>query len=134
MSNMIPQTPYLNRIMWEHLEQYTRDMVKNQNKKVYIIAGPIFAQKVGAIGPNKDIQVPSHEFKIVVILDTKQTIHDINKDTPMIAVVLPNMDSDGNLPNLDSSTCAATVSKGPQDKNDWAKYRSTVSEIENLSV
>ncbi len=132
MSNMLPQTPHLNRVVWEHLEQYTRDMVKNQNKKVYIVAGPIFDQNVGAIGPNKDIQVPSREFKIVVILDANQSIQEINKETPMIAVILPNVDSSGQLPKLNSSGCSAPTS-GAQDKNDWAKFKSSVPEIEHLS-
>lgn len=37
MSNMLPQTPYLNRVLWEHFEKYTRDLVFNQHKKVYAI-------------------------------------------------------------------------------------------------
>ena len=34
MSNIVPQTPYLNRVLWEHLEQYTRDNVTKKIKKL----------------------------------------------------------------------------------------------------
>jgi DNA/RNA endonuclease G (NUC1) len=53
LSNMIPQTAYMNRILWKNLEKYTRDLVLTQGKKVYIIAGPIFDENFGKIGVNK---------------------------------------------------------------------------------
>ena len=65
MSNMIPQTPFLNRVIWEHLEQHTRQIVQTQNKKAYIIAGPIYDEDLGSIGPKSDIKVPSKNFKII---------------------------------------------------------------------
>ncbi len=131
MSNVLPQTPFLNRIMWEHLEQYSRDLVKNQNKKLVIIAGPIFDQYLGGIGPHKDIQVPSKEFKIVVILDADASFSSITKDTPMIPVIMPNITSDGNFPKVGQG--CQTFSTGLEDKNDWIKYKSSVEEIERLS-
>jgi DNA/RNA endonuclease G (NUC1) len=99
MSNMIPQTAYLNRVVWEHLESYTRDLVVLQNKKVYVIAGPIFDEDFGAIGPNKDIPVPSKDFKILVILDHDQNLGDPNVTPQIIAVVMPNLLATGEKPN-----------------------------------
>ena len=67
MSNMIPQTSYLNRIIWEHLERHSRDLVQKQHKKLFIIAGPLYDKELGNIGPQKDIPIPSKNFKIIFI-------------------------------------------------------------------
>jgi endonuclease G len=133
MSNMIPQTPYLNRVIWEHLEQYTRDMVRNEGKKVYMIAGPIYDEDFGVIGPDRDIPVPSKNFKIIVILDANQTFADINKNTQMIAVVMPNVLEDGTKPINHADACKFAQPPPSTDHDDWQKYQTTVSEIERLS-
>ncbi|MBC7538145.1 MAG: DNA/RNA non-specific endonuclease [Bacteriovorax sp.] len=138
MSNMIPQTAYLNRVIWEHLEAYTRDLVLNQGKKVYIVAGPIFDQNFGTIGLNKDIPIPSKDFKVVVILDKNQTISDINNNTQIIAVIMPNLLKSGKKP-LDDKTelCSnknlSTIPSGLATSNDWVQYKTTLSEVERLS-
>ncbi|MBC7537619.1 MAG: DNA/RNA non-specific endonuclease [Bacteriovorax sp.] len=133
MSNMIPQTPYLNRVVWEHLEQYTRDLVQKQGKKVYIIAGPIYDLDFGLIGPNKDIPVPSKDFKVIIILDANQTPEDINSNTQIISVIMPNTLQDGSNPLADKTQLCKALSPGPLDRNDWVKYKTTLSEIEKLS-
>ena len=138
MSNMIPQTAYLNRVIWEHLEAYTRDLILTQGKKVYIVAGPIFDQDFGTIGLNKDIPIPSKDFKVVVILDKNQTISDINQNTQIISVIMPNLLRSGKKP-LDDRTelCsnknlspATTASSG---SNDWQQYKTTLAEVERIS-
>ncbi len=133
MSNMIPQTPYLNRVIWEHLEQYTRDLVLTQGKKVYIIAGPIYDEDFGAIGPLNDIPVPSKDFKVILVLDANQTPSDIDQNTPVIAVVMPNTLQDGSKPLVNKGNLcnSALVEKGSAD--DWQKYKTTVSAIEKMS-
>ncbi|MDD4973800.1 MAG: DNA/RNA non-specific endonuclease [Bacteriovorax sp.] len=133
MSNMIPQTPNLNRVSWEHLEQYTRDLVQKQGKKAYIIAGPIYDQDFGLIGPNKDIPIPSKDFKVIIILDANQTPADINNDTPIISVIMPNTLQDGSKPLSDMNQLCKPLSPGPLDRNDWVKYKTTLSEVETLS-
>lgn len=135
MSNMIPQTAYLNRVIWEHLESYTRDLVVNQGKKVYVVAGPIYDEDFGMIGPNKDIPIPSKNFKIIYVLEAGQTASDINASTPTIAVIMPNILRSGKKPiedhqelcNSSTHPLAATL------KDDWKKYLTTVSEIEKES-
>lgn len=134
MSNMVPQTPYLNRVIWEHLESYTRDLVKNQNKKVFIVAGPVYNQDFGSIGPNKDIQVPNANFKIIYILDANQDAKDISEKTNKIVVLMPNVLQDGtpqqtNKPDRCGSMNLAIAS----DPNDWKKYLSDIQTIEKLS-
>lgn len=133
MSNMIPQTPYLNRVIWEHLEHYTRELVRS-GKKVYVFAGPIYDQDFGFIGPQKDIPVPSKEFKVLVVLDANQTPQDINQDTPIVSVIMPNTTADGSAP-LDHALLCNYVAPAQEALNmsDWEKYKTTLPEIEKAS-
>jgi endonuclease G len=125
MSNMTPQTPFLNRGTWEHLERYSRDLVNIQLKKLYIVAGPIFDQDFGNIGPSKNIPIPSKEFKVIFILDKNQSAADINQNTPTIAVVIPNV--------LDRMALCAPVGSSSSMPADWHKYETTLSEVERIS-
>lgn len=118
MSNMIPQTAYLNRSIWEHLESYTRDLVLNQGKKVYIIAGPIFDEDFGAIGPNHDIQVPSKNFKVIIVLDKDQGLQDINSNTQIISVIMPNRLKTGAKPLDNKDELCLEANPPPKPKPD----------------
>ncbi len=133
MSNMIPQTPFLNRGMWEHLESYTRSLVLEQGKKVFIIAGPIYDANFGNIGPNKDIPVPSKEFKIIFILEPNQTVADIHQNTPMIAVIMPNTLKNGQAPVPSTPNCGGSATDSLGSKEDWKQYQTSLTEIENKS-
>ena len=138
MSNMIPQTAYLNRVIWEHLEQYTRDLILNQGKKVYIVAGPIFDQDFGKMGTNNDIPVPSKDFKVIVILDKDQTIRDINSKTELIAVIMPNILKSGKKPfedrtELCSNKSLAAANGAVATPTDWQQYKTTLALVEKLS-
>lgn len=135
MSNMIPQTAYLNRVIWEHLESYTRDLVINQGKKVYIIAGPIYDEDFGKIGPEKNIPVPSKNFKIIFILDANQTADDINEKTPVISVIMPNILKSGKKPTEDQQELCASSTHALMAnlKDDWKKYQTPIAEIEKES-
>lgn len=127
MSNMTPQTPYLNRVIWAHLEQYTRSLVQNEGKTAFIIAGPIYDQDFGAIGPNNDIKIPSKSFKVIFIFDSHQKIFDT------IAVVMPNTLQNGNKPMENKVDLCKPLTSGTNDKNDWEKYKTTLAEVEKLS-
>ena len=132
MSNMLPQTAFLNRVIWEHLESYTRDLVVNKAKKVYVVAGPIYDENFGMIGPDKDIPVPSKNFKIIYILEANQTARDINTNTPTISVIMPNILKSGKKPLQDlqelCSSSTHTLLAAPKD--DWKKYQTSIAEIE----
>ncbi|MBC7428997.1 MAG: DNA/RNA non-specific endonuclease [Bacteriovorax sp.] len=133
MSNMIPQTAYLNRVVWEHLEAYSRSLVKLQGKKLYIIAGPIYDKDLGSIGPDKDIPVPSKNFKIIFILNADQSFSDISASTEKIAVVMPNIYQDGTAPGKSPSDNCPNIDTNHEDKNDWIKYKTTIDVIEKSS-
>jgi endonuclease G len=133
MSNMIPQTAYLNRVVWEHLEAYTRDLVQQQGKKVFVIAGPIYDKEIGNIGPNHDIPVPSKDFKIIFILDANQSDDAIDANTQYIAVIMPNILKNGKTPVPETTGCGGDdgSNAGPSTKDDWRKYTTTLRDIEN---
>lgn len=133
MSNMTPQTPYLNRIIWAHLEQYTRDLVQKQGKKAYIIAGPVYDQNFGSIGPKKDIHVPSKQFKIIYLLDAHEEPGDINTNTEVITVLMPNTLEDGTKPLEDTTALCKPLVPGKSDKNDWMKYKTTIANVEKIT-
>jgi endonuclease G len=135
MSNMIPQTAYLNRVIWEHLEAYTRDLVVNQNKKVFIIAGPIYDEDFGMIGPDKNIRVPSKNFKIIYVLNAGQSSSEINASTPTISVIMPNLLQSGKKPFEDTQELCKTSTHAliPMAKNDWQQYQTSINEIEKES-
>ena len=130
-ANIIPQTAFLNQIIWDKLEDYSRQLVK-QGKKLFIIAGPVYDEDFGMIGPQKNIPIPSKNFKVIFILDMNQNASDINKNSEVIAVMMPNILSDGNKPtngkacetNRQSFQRALSVEK-------WEKYKVPLSDIEN---
>jgi endonuclease G, mitochondrial len=132
MSNMIPQTPYLNRVIWEHLENYTRELVQKQGKHVYVFAGPIYDKDFGKVGANKDIPVPSKDFKIIYVLNANQTAADINANTVTIAVIMPNTLSDGSVQVPYDPGCKGIKDAGV-NSDDWKQYQTTLSDIESKS-
>lgn len=148
MSNMIPQTPYLNRVIWEQLEQFTRNKIVKQHKKAYIIAGPVFDENFGAIGPNKNIVVPSKNFKLIFFLDENQGPEQIGPDTETIAVIMPNVLQDGSKPTMPTGRVTdceslthhsalantnATSQVEMQIPEEWKKYQSSLSDIQKLT-
>ncbi|MFI5391849.1 MAG: DNA/RNA non-specific endonuclease [Bacteriovoracales bacterium] len=127
MSNMIPQTAYLNQVIWKSLEEYTRELVIRENKRVYVIAGPIFDEDFGSIGPKKDISIPSKDFKIVIVPNE----NDGNAE--IISVIMPNRLKSGKRPFEDRDELCSNRKIDSVKDNDWEKYKTTLAEIEKVS-
>lgn len=103
MTNMIPQSPDCNRVVWKDFEAYERELARG-GKEVYIIAGPDGVGGTSGTGtwdsiemltggkPNgKKIEVPAYCWKIVLILDEGENdISRVTEDTTVIAVYMPN--------------------------------------------
>ncbi|MEM8542494.1 MAG: DNA/RNA non-specific endonuclease [Cyanobacteria bacterium P01_H01_bin.119] len=106
MTNIIPQAPENNRGPWRALEEYCRDLVYQQDRELFIIAGAYGQQ--GSI--NNRVTVPSRIWKVVVILDLPGTgIEGVSPSSQIIAVDMPNRDGlSGN----------------------WQDYQTTVNQIE----
>lgn len=106
MTNMIPQTPDLNRNVWNDFETYSRDLVKKGNNDLYVVAG-CYGER-GKL--KKKIVVPTNCWKVIVAIPPGADFSVINENTQVTAVDMPN------APNL--------------GKADWRKFRTTVRAIE----
>jgi endonuclease G len=106
MTNMIPQTPDLNRNVWNDFETYSRDLVKRGKVDLYIVAG-CYGEK-GRL--KMKITVPTNCWKLIVAVPPGADSSAINENTHVIAVDMPN------APNI--------------GKTDWRKFRTTVRAIE----
>lgn len=124
MSNMLPQTPYLNRYLWEQFEHHTRELVA-EGKTVYAIAGPVYDQDFGAIGPNNDIPVPSKIFKVLIVKEGDKF--------RTLSVLMPNVLKTGEAPTNKETLCQDSASPNRTAEPEWHKYRRSLADIQKLS-
>lgn len=132
MTNMIPQSPDCNRIIWMHLENYERELVK-QGNEVYIFAGPSGVGGIGNRGVFEEIftvtknekrskiRVPESCWKILLVLPqgSEDFSRVVSGNAKTIAVIIPNKqgcqyDENGN-------------------KIDWDYYLTSVDKIEEIT-
>ncbi len=117
MTNMVPQAPNNNQIVWENFESYCRDLAK-KGSELYIIAGPYGEGGTSAKGTftvlKSGVVVPALVWKIAVVLPNgNNDLERITTSTRAIAVVIPN--------NQSSSDYI------------WTHYRVSIDSIENLT-
>jgi endonuclease G len=118
MSNMIPQSPKVNRGPWEKLEAYCRDQARDRNQELYIVAGPSGRGGTGEKGP-KDflrgrggkIEVPKSCWKVVLILPAGvKDPRKVTTEARAFGVIMPNTQTvDTNWRN--SAVTVADVEK-----------------------
>lgn len=90
MTNIIPQAPENNRGLWAELEQYTRQLVRQGDQEVYVIAGAYGHRETLAEGR---VTVPSRLWKVIVVLDTPGAgLAGVSAASQVIAVDMPNRD------------------------------------------
>lgn len=87
MTNIIPQAPANNREVWNELEQYARDLVR-EGKELYIIAG---GEGIKETIDGGNIAVAEFTWKIIVVLNSPNEA--ITEKTRIIAVRIPNNQS-----------------------------------------
>ena len=114
LCNISPQNPTFNRKIWGRLEALIRNLAKEEfegeRRSTYVVTGPLwlpasvenkshnmkkkphYRYSHQAIGqPPSLVQVPTHFFKVVAVVDEKET--ERSKSIAKIAVfVLPNED------------------------------------------
>jgi endonuclease G len=121
MTNIVPQSPHVNQKAWNDLEEYCRTLVRTKKQTLYIVSGPQGRGGEGSKGPAESIasgriNVPAKCWKVVLVIDngtgTADDITRVNSRTRAIAVIMPNDQSVGN---------------------GWAKYRTSVHEVEKLT-
>ena len=87
MTNMQPQVSELNRGPWKVLEDYERSLAR-QGKELQIVAGGIFKAEPTTVGPG--VEVPTANFKIIVVLEPGQGATDVSNSTLVYAIIIPN--------------------------------------------
>ncbi|MBQ5470730.1 MAG: DNA/RNA non-specific endonuclease [Treponema sp.] len=102
MTNMIPQSPDCNRVVWKDFEAYERNLVATGGKELYVVAGPYGVGGESAAGKfdyivltgkgsGHQITVPSYCWKIVLVIDEGDNdFNRVNKDSTVIALWMPN--------------------------------------------
>jgi endonuclease G len=118
MTNMIPQSPNLNRITWVALEDYCRTLV-NAGNELYIISGGYGSGGTGSNGgvtntiATGKINVPTRCWKIIVVLPVG--FDDVNRVSSSSRVIAVDMPNDQNV-----------------NSQPWGNYRVSVDAIENI--
>lgn len=67
MTNIVPQTPELNRGPWKTLEESCRKWAVGYKSTVYVVAGPVFSDSAEVKFIGRGIQVPDKCFKVILI-------------------------------------------------------------------
>lgn len=123
MTNMVPQAPDSNRVVWRLLEEYERELALEGNE-LYIVAG------VHGVGGSSEkgsfdsveiklkggeiinMEVPAYTWKVLVCFpEGSGDLDRISSDATVIAVMIPNQDN---------------VHKDAT----WETYKTTIDEIE----
>ena len=110
MSNVIPQSAYLNRQTWVSLERFTRRRVLRHSERAIIYTGSIYANDPETIGPGHDIFVPTKNFKIIVLLSDSE-MRDKPSNVRFFVVAFPNFTSRGTNPVTDHEQACADSAK-----------------------
>ena len=126
MTNMVPQSPDNNRVIWMHFENYERELV-NKGNEVYIIAGPYGTGGTSQKGTFDEIpitlkskevlhmNVPAYTWKVLIALpDGEDDVSRIGEEAIVIAINVPNR-------------------MGMGKTGDWEQYICSVDEIEDLT-
>lgn len=109
-TNIEPQLHELNAGPWEQLESYARARVQG-GALLYIVAGGVFGAPFSTIG--NGVAVPIANFKIMVMLAPGQGSSDVDENTEVLAVQMPNQRGVG--------------------EHAWTEYLTTVDAIEQAS-
>jgi endonuclease G, mitochondrial len=109
MTNMIPQTADNNRITWEGMEEYERDLATAGNE-MYVIAGGY--GNAGTINSGH-VVVPTYTWKVIIVLPSgSNDITRVTNSTRTIAVWVPNQSG---------------------INHDWKTYRVSVDYVESMT-
>jgi len=109
-TNIMPQLHELNAGPWEQLETYARARVQ-AGALAYVVAGGLFSAPFPTIG--NGVAVPAANFKIIVLLSPGQDARDVDENTEVIAVLMPNQRGVG--------------------EHQWIEYATSVDAIEQAS-
>jgi endonuclease G len=95
MSNMMPQAPNNNQLLWARLEDYSRSLV-GQGNELYVICGSYGQGGTGSNGfmttlDQNRITVPARCWKVIVVLPMgNNDVSRVSASTRIIAIDSPN--------------------------------------------
>ncbi len=110
MTNILPQTPDLNRGVWLRFEDFCLQKATREKKNMYLIAGGIFTSDSTLRGEGA-VAVPDSCYKIVVFWPKGKKNQEVSQQLEIIAVNMPNIQGIRNIP--------------------WQSYVTSVKKIEN---
>ena len=126
MTNMVPQTPDNNRVIWMHFENFERQLVTEGNE-VYIIAGPYGTGGTSQKGTFDNIpitlksgevlymNVPAYTWKVLIAIPSGEgDLERISETATAIAINVPNQ-------------------MGMQKTGDWEQFLCSIDDIEELT-
>lgn len=117
MTNIIPQAPYHNQIVWSGMEDSLRRLA-GQGNEVYIIMG---AYGTGGTG-NSGFQTTIDGGKVTVPASIWK-----------IAIVLPNGDGDSARVTVNTRVIAVNIPNTNTLTSNWKNYRTSVDAIETAT-
>ena len=112
MSNIVPQTPHLNRGVWLGFERFCESLCLDSGLQLLVISGGVYSQN-RSLKDLGQISIPDSCYKIVVAIDRKMELSTIDSSTRMYCVMMPNIDGIMNDP--------------------WENYRTNVQHIEKAT-
>lgn len=122
MTNMLPQAPDCNRIVWKDLESYERQQALDGNE-LYIFAGGVGQGGTGNRGyfeeillkNGQTILVPEYCWKILIILpEGDNDFERMATEAEIVSVCVPNQ-------------------QGCQNNGSWDQYKCSISYIEEIT-
>lgn len=126
MTNMVPQSPDNNRVIWMHFETYERELA-NAGNELYIIAGPYGSGGTTSKGTFNEIPIK---------LKSGETLYmNVPESTWKVVIALPKGDDDLN--RIDENAIAIAINvpnrMGMQKTGDWEQFICTIDDIEAMT-
>lgn len=126
MTNMVPQTPDNNRVIWMHFENFERELVKEGNE-VYIIAGPYGTGGTSPKGTFDNIPIK--------LKSGQEYLMNVPAYTWKVLIALPA--GDGDLDRMADTATAIAINvpnkTGMQKTGDWEQFLCSIDEIEAMT-
>ena len=128
MTNMVPQTPDNNRVIWMHFENFERELVK-QGNEVYIIAGPYGTGGTSPKGTFDNIPIK--------LKSGEEYFMNVPAYTWKVLIALPS--GDGDLDRLGDAALSTAIAinvpnkTGMQKTGDWEQFLCSIDEIEAMT-
>ncbi len=126
MTNMVPQSPDNNRVIWMHFETFERELVKAGNE-VYIIAGPYGSGGTTPKGTFENIPIKLKSGDMLYM--------NVPAYTWKVLIAIPAGTSD--LARIDESATAIAINvpnqTGMQKTGDWEQFLCSIDDIEEMT-